>query len=81
MTAKVVNSPQKTKLSCGFLDFIFVKFLVFSGFFCIFAMYIITLVIHHLKHQNVMNKTVRTVLQAISYILTLILGAAGGAAM
>ena len=25
-----------------------------------------------------MNKTVRTVLQAISYILTLILGAAGG---
>ena len=44
-------------------------------------MYKVTLVIHHLKHQNVMNKTVRTVLQAISYILTLILGAAGGAAM
>lgn len=28
-----------------------------------------------------MNKTVKTILQAISYIITLILGAAGGATM
>ena len=28
-----------------------------------------------------MNKTLKTILQAISYIITLILGAAGGSAM
>ena len=28
--------------------------------------------------MTIMNKTVKTVLQAISYIITLILGAAGG---
>ena len=38
----------------------------------------ITLIIHHLKHQKIMNKTVKTILQVISYIITLILGAAGG---
>ena len=31
--------------------------------------------------MTIMNKTVKTILQAISYIITLILGAAGGAAM
>jgi hypothetical protein len=39
----------------------------------------LTLFIHHLKHTKVMNKTVKIILQAISYIITLILGAAGGA--
>jgi len=33
------------------------------------------------KNFTVMNKTVKTILQAISYLITLILGAAGGAAM
>jgi len=33
------------------------------------------------KTLRIMNKTVKTILQAISYIITLILGAAGGAAM
>jgi hypothetical protein len=28
--------------------------------------------------MTIMNKTVKTILQAISYIITLILGAAGG---
>ena len=28
-----------------------------------------------------MNKTVRTILQAISYLITLLLGAAGGSAL
>ena len=34
-----------------------------------------------IKKTTVMNKTVKTILQAISYLITLILGAAGGAAM
>ena len=34
-----------------------------------------------LKKQTIMNKTVKMILQAISYIITLILGAAGGTMM
>jgi hypothetical protein len=41
----------------------------------------ITLIIHHLKHRKIMNKTVKTILQVISYIITLLLGGAAGAAM
>jgi len=33
------------------------------------------------KTCKIMNKTVRTILQAISYLITLILGAAGGSAL
>jgi hypothetical protein len=43
--------------------------------------YKITLVIHHLKHQKVMNKTVKKILQVISYIISILLGAAGGSMM
>lgn len=38
----------------------------------------VTLIIHHLKHIKVMNKTVKKILQVISYIISLLLGAAGG---
>ena len=41
----------------------------------------ITLIIHHLKHIKVMNKTVKKILQVISYIISLLLGAAGGSMM
>ena len=40
----------------------------------------VTLIIHHLKHK-IMNKTFKTILQVISYIISLLLGAAGGAMM
>ena len=42
------------------------------------AVLCVTLIIHHLKHQKIMNKTVKMILQAISYVITLLLGAAGG---
>ena len=59
-----------------------------SNIFCIFAVYKRS-GFGHVDNPNyspfktfkIMNKTVKTILQAISYIITLILGAAGGAAM
>ena len=40
----------------------------------------LTLIIHHLKH-NIMNKTVKTVLKILGYVIAAILGAAGEATM
>ena len=62
--------------------------MVNSIIFCNFAMYKRSGFGHEdnpnyspFKTSKVMNKTVKTILQAISYIITLILGAVGGAAM
>jgi len=41
----------------------------------------LTLFIHHLKHTEVMNKTWKTILQVISYVITLLLGGAAGNVM
>ena len=56
-------------------------FLVISGFFCIFAMYKRGGFGHRNNPSNspfktckIMNKTVRTILQAISYLINLLLG-------
>ena len=38
----------------------------------------LTLFIHHQKHTKVMNKKWKTILQVISYIITLLLGGAAG---
>ena len=41
----------------------------------------LTLIIHHLKHQSIMNKTIKKILQVLSYIVTLLLGGAGASMM
>jgi len=41
----------------------------------------LTRFIHHLKTQRIMNKTVKTILQVLSYIIAAILGAAGEATL
>ena len=41
----------------------------------------LTLFINNLKKHTIMNKTTKIVLQAIGYIISLILGAAGGATL
>ena len=38
----------------------------------------LTQFIHHQKHKKVMNKKWKTILQVISYIITLLLGGAAG---
>ena len=38
----------------------------------------LTRFIHHQKHTEVMNKKWKTILQVISYIITLLLGGAAG---
>ena len=60
-----------------------VKGLRISLFFRIFAVAIemlITLIIH-LKKHTIMNKTWKTILKVISYVIAAILGAAGEASM
>ena len=61
--------------------------MVFSIFFCTFVKYKrggfdheLTLFIHLLKH-TIMNKTVKTVLKVLGYIIAALLGAAGEAVM
>jgi hypothetical protein len=41
----------------------------------------LTLFIHNLKTHNAMNKTVKTVLKVLGYIIAALLGAAGEATM
>jgi len=41
----------------------------------------LTLFIHTFKTHKIMNKTVKMVLQALGYIISLILGAYGGATL
>ena len=41
----------------------------------------LTLFINNFKNTTIMNKTWKIVLQALGYIISLILGAAGGATM
>jgi hypothetical protein len=41
----------------------------------------LTRFIHHLKTQRIMSKTVKTILQVLSYIIAAILGAAGEATL
>ena len=41
----------------------------------------LTRFIHHLKHTKVMNKKWKTILQVISYVITLLLGGAAGNVM
>ena len=41
----------------------------------------LTLFIHILKTHNAMNKTVKMVLQALGYIISLLLGTYGGATL
>lgn len=41
----------------------------------------LTIFIHHLKHTTIMNKTVKTILQVLGYIIAALLGAAGEATM
>ncbi len=62
--------------------------MVFSIFFCTFAMYKrggldhkINPIYSPFKTHNIMNKTWKTILQVIGYIIAAILGAAGEAVM
>ena len=48
---------------------------VYLGNFLYLCRVKITQIIHHLKHIKVMNKTVKKILQVISYIISLLLGA------
>ena len=61
------------------------KYLVMSIIFCTFVPVPestrLTRFIHHLKHTEVMNKTWKTILQVISYVITLLLGGAAGNVM
>jgi hypothetical protein len=41
----------------------------------------LTLFIHHSKTHKIMNKTWKTILQVIGYVVAAILGAAGGTAI
>jgi hypothetical protein len=41
----------------------------------------LTIFIHHLTHKTIMNKTVKTILQVLGYIIAALLGAAGEATM
>ena len=73
---------------CGKVAKNLAQYLVISGFFCIFAMYKKGGSGHEKKPNNspfktckIMNKTVRKILQAISYLITLLLGAAGGSTL
>ena len=62
--------------------------MVVSDFFCTFVSkkrrsysYEINPIINPEKHTRIMNKTVKTILQVISYIIAAILGAAGEATL